>query len=763
MKQKLSALVIVILALAMGTTSPRTQSRVEVPQRVADRIAAGESVPVIVGVDATFVPEGDLADRDAVASQRDAIARVVDDVMTRARDTGAVVGSGLGIFPFFTARVDRASLEALAAMRGVTSIVENTVDRVDLASSIPIVNAAPTLAAGITGAGWRVAIADTGIEKTHSFLAPGGATKVVAEACFVNAGGAGTGTSTCPGGGFASTASGSAAPCSAPNDCSHGTHVAGIAAGVNAGGTGVNGVAPGAQLIGLQVFTRFDDQATCGFNPGDVPCAVSYVSDQVLALNHVASLAGANNVNQIAAVNMSLGGGQYFDQLTCDTAQINVNSGRKAAIDNLRSLGIAVVASSGNNGFPTSMGAPGCISSAVSVGSITDALLVSSFSNNAPFLSLYAPGSNVTSSVTGNGFASFNGTSMAAPHVAGAWALMKQALGSASVSAVLAAFQATGTTINDQRGGGGTPHPLININAARLNLLGGGGGGGLPGAPTNFVATVSGNAINMSWNASADAETIQAAATNYNLIARLAPGAAPVVVLPLGNITSFGVNAPNGTFFLSVQGTNASGPGPESNVVQVTVPAVPPRPGNPTNLVVNVVGNSATFTWNAPASGGPVANYVLLASNAPFPAPALVSVPLPASPTAVGFSGIPAGVWFVRVFAQNAGGNSLNSTNEVQFTIAGPAPPGVPTLNAPVVVANNVSLSWTPGAGGAPTSYTPLASATSGGAPFLSVPGLSGTGAAFGGVPSGTYFLRLVAVNALGSSAPSNQVTLTVP
>jgi len=359
---------------------------------------------------------------------------------------------------------------------------------------------------------------------------------------------------------------------------------------------------------------------------------------------------------------------------------------------------------------------------------------------------------------------------MAAPHVAGAWALMKQALASASVSSVLAAFQATGTTINDARApfpgqSAGTPHPLININAARLNLLGGGGGGGLPGAPTNFVATVNGNAINMSWNASVDVagDLTTAAATNYNLIARLAPAAAPVIVLPLGNITSFGVNAPNGTFFLSVQGTNAAGPGPESNQVQVTVPAVPPPPGNPTNLVVNVAGNSATFTWNAPTSGGPVGNYVLLASNAPFPAPSLVSVPLPASPTAVGFSGIPAGVWYVRVFAQNAGGNSANSTNQVQFTIAGPAPPGAPTLNAPVVAGNNVSLTWTPGAGGAPTSYTLLASATSGGAPFLSVPGLTGAGIAFPGVPSGTYFLRLVAVNALGSSAPSNQVTLVVP
>ncbi|MGD9903379.1 MAG: S8 family serine peptidase [Vicinamibacterales bacterium] len=754
MNRKLTTFIIIMLALAMGTTAPRTQSRADVPQRVTDRVAAGEAVPVIVGVNAGFVPEGDLPNADAVASQRDAIARALDDVMTRARNTGAVVGSSYEIMPFFTARVDRTTLEALATLPGVVSIVENTVDRVHLASSVPIVNAPPTWAAGFTGTGWRIAIADTGIEKTHSFLAG----KVAAEACFKNAGGAGSGVDACPGGGFASTAVGSGVPCSATNDCAHGTHVAGIAAGFNAGGTGVNGVAPGAQLIALQVFTVHNDVGTCGAGPGDIPCAVSYVSDQVLALNHLATLAGANNVNQIAAVNMSLGGGSFSDQATCDAA--NLSNGRKAAIDNLRSMGIAAAISSGNSGFRTAMGAPGCISSAISVGSITDALLVSSFSNNAPFLNLYAPGSDVTSSVLGNAFASFNGTSMAAPHVAGAWALMKQSQPAATVTQVLTAFSTTGTTINDTRTSGGAPHPLININAARLALAG--GGGGLPGVPGSFTATVSGNTINMSWSASADAgsDTTNAPATNYNLIARLSAAGAPAVVLPLGNVTSFAVAAPNGVFFLSVQGTNGAGAGPESNQVQVTVPAVPAAPGSPTGLVANVVGNSATFTWNAPASGGPVANYLLQAGNSS--GATIVQVPLGPAPTSFAVGGIPPGTWFVRVLAQNAGGSSAPS-NEVQFNIVGPQPPGAPTLNTPVVMGNNVSLSWAAGAGGAPTSYTLVAAASPGGTPFLSVPGLTGTSIGFGGVPSGTYHLRLIAVNALGASPASNEVALVVP
>ena len=125
MKQRLSAFVILILALAMGTVSPRTQSRVDIPQALTDRVAAGETVNVIVGVASRFTPEGDLPDAGSVGAQRASISQALDDVMARAAAVGVTVGTKFETIPYFTARVNRAQLEALATTAGVSSIGED--------------------------------------------------------------------------------------------------------------------------------------------------------------------------------------------------------------------------------------------------------------------------------------------------------------------------------------------------------------------------------------------------------------------------------------------------------------------------------------------------------------------------------------------------------------------------------------------------------------------------------------------------------------
>lgn len=277
-----------------------------------------------------------------------------------------------------------------------------------------------------------------------------------------------------------------------------------------------------------------------------------------------------------------------------------------------------------------------------------------------------------------------------------------------------------------------------------------------PGAPSALNATTSGNTVSLRWSPPA----VGTPATGYTLLARTSPGGPVLLSQPLGNVTSFTTPVPNGTFVLSLVATNALGTGPESSPVTVTTPAPFVAPGPPSGMTANVGGDTATFSWAPPATGGAVTSYSLLAGVTPGFTVPIATVPLPGSQTSVTFSGIPAGTYYVKIVAANPGGASTPS-NEVTVAIVGPAAPSAPTLVASAA-GSTVTLSWTPGpSGGAPTSYL-LTARTAGGALLGTIP-LTGSGAAFSGVPAGTYLLTLTAANAVGSSAPSSQVTLVVP
>jgi subtilisin len=326
-----------------------------------------------------------------------------------------------------------------------------------LDESTSVIGADQAWAAGFTGAGQAVAVLDTGVEKTHSFLAG----KVVAEACYSTTFSAYTSSTLCPGGGESSTAPGSGINCdpSIPG-CDHGTHVAGIAAG---NGSSFSGVGKDADLIAIQVFSRFDDTSFCG---SSTPCVLSWSSDQILALERVLALSATID---IASVNMSLGGGRYTSTSACDSD----NAATKAAIDNLRSVGIATVIAAGNNGFADALSAPGCISTAVSVGSVSNSDVISFFSNQAPFLSLYAPGESILSSVLFDGFGTKSGTSMATPHVAGAWALLKQRTPAGTVATLLEELQNEGVPLTSGTGTWTTSRIDLSKMGARVvgNLI----------------------------------------------------------------------------------------------------------------------------------------------------------------------------------------------------------------------------------------------------------------------------------------------------
>lgn len=279
-------------------------------------------------------------------------------------------------------------------------------------------------------------------------------------------------------------------------------------------------------------------------------------------------------------------------------------------------------------------------------------------------------------------------------------------------------------------------------------------GAATPGAPTGLRAGVSGNTLTLHWNA----PSAGSAPASYALVARFSAGGPIVATVPLGLATSFSADVPNGTYVLSVQALNAHGPGPESSAVTVTVPVAPQAPGRPT-LLADVNGATVSFSWSV-SGGGPADLYTFEAGLTPGFTTPLAVLPIRGA-TSVSFPGVPAGTYYARLTAHNGGGASPAS-HEVAFTVGGTVPPGVPVLHAPVVQGGTVTLTWTAGAGSAPSEYTLLASLAPGGAPIASVL-LAGTSLTIPGVPAGTYYLRLTATNAAGTSAPSAEVTLTVP
>ncbi len=400
--------------------------------------ASADGLPrqrVIVKLDLNALPEAWLPPAD-VQAQRDAILLAQFDLFTELVGSDVELTQVYETIPYLALDVSQEALLTLAQSPLVEVINGDEFSAPDLFLNTEQVGASQAWAQGVDGSGAAIAVLDTGVDASHPFLAG----KVVEEACF-------SANGSCPGRVTAAVGPGAAAPCDWATECAHGTHVAGIAAGAL---PSFSGVARGSKVIAIQVFSRFTG-AQCG---GASPCARSYVSDQVAALEHVYAL---RMTHDIAAVNLSLGGGRWDSMGACDSA----NRALKSAIDNLREAGIATVAAAGNSGNARALSAPGCISSAVSVGAVGVGDVIPSWSSSASFLKLLAPGSMIVSAVPGGSYAYMSGTSMATPHVAGAFALLHRRDPSATVDAVLARLRESGRLIGDPRNGKSFPRLAI--------------------------------------------------------------------------------------------------------------------------------------------------------------------------------------------------------------------------------------------------------------------------------------------------------------
>ncbi|MEA3248324.1 MAG: S8 family serine peptidase [Nanoarchaeota archaeon] len=230
----------------------------------------------------------------------------------------------------------------------------------------------------------------------------------------------------------------------------HGTHVAGI---VGASG-GISGIAPNVSIVAMKVFT----DAGLG-NEGMIISAIDWCVNNASAYN-------------ITVITMSIGLTDGENSLLRDSYCDLEFTGLGSAIDAAVAQNISVIVSSGNDGNTTHIGVPACIENAIPIASSTKSDGVSSFSNRNNMTQLFAPGESINS--TGlTEYSEQSGTSMAAPMVAGAIAILNQFLNLTdqlmTPQEIETTFNQTGVLIDDTAVSGYN-FSQINIYSAILSL-----------------------------------------------------------------------------------------------------------------------------------------------------------------------------------------------------------------------------------------------------------------------------------------------------
>ena len=237
------------------------------------------------------------------------------------------------------------------------------------------------------------------------------------------------------------------------DDNGHGTHVAGIAA-VRDNSIGVVGIAPGAKLWAIKVLDRNGSGA---------------LSTIIKGIDYIKQYA-----SQIEVANLSLG---------CECK----SSAFDTAINNAVKAGITFVVASGNSGKDASTFSPANNPNVIAVSAIGDSDgkcggtgpstgygrddTLASFSNYGAVVDMTAPGTKIYSTYKGNSYATMSGTSMAAPHVAGAAALYEASHPGASPSEVHNALLSNGSTSSTTCDGKGHGYFTSDRDSYREPLL----------------------------------------------------------------------------------------------------------------------------------------------------------------------------------------------------------------------------------------------------------------------------------------------------
>jgi len=281
--------------------------------------------------------------------------------------------------------------------------------------SLPLINQPQALTNGFTGEGSSVVVIDTGVNSTCRVV----------------------------------YAFDSAPDDNSLDDDGHGSNVSGIVAKV----------ASKTKIIGIDVFRKVRSQGQWA--------STAYDSDILAGINWAVNNAQTYNIK---AINLSLGvpGVKYTSECS--------NSSYSTAFANARAAGVVPVVASGNDAFADGISSPACVKGAV-IGGVswgnplkcsdptTAADKVTCFSNGGSLLTLLAPGAMITAGGETQG-----GTSQAAPHVAGAIALLRAnaVTPSETIDQTVNRLRVTGKPITDTRTG--LVFPRIDLLAATSGL-----------------------------------------------------------------------------------------------------------------------------------------------------------------------------------------------------------------------------------------------------------------------------------------------------
>jgi len=247
----------------------------------------------------------------------------------------------------------------------------------------------------------------------------------------------------------------------ADDDHGHGTHLSGVAAAKD-NSFGIVGIAPGARLWAIKVLES---------------SGMGEISTLIKGLDYI-----NQNQNQVDVAVLSLG-------CECESGALDI------AINNSIKAGITIVVAAGNEGKDAGTFTPANNPEVITVSAIADTDgkcggkgpstpygaddMLASFSNFGKVIDIAAPGVDIYSTFKSNSYTKLTGTSMAAPHVAGAAALYISLHPEASPNDVKSYLITSGTNFSDLCDGNGHGYfvgdkdnfhePLLYIGTNKIN------------------------------------------------------------------------------------------------------------------------------------------------------------------------------------------------------------------------------------------------------------------------------------------------------